>query len=107
METTEGPSALEVATAENSALKDGVDAYPAPRVLPGMTRFGWETQATAQPSRVLPEMIRLKWVAQTIAQPPRVSERGLPLVLPWMFTQDLLHTLVAWWYPKLWARESL
>jgi hypothetical protein len=29
METTEGPSALEVATAENSALKDGVDAYPA------------------------------------------------------------------------------
>jgi hypothetical protein len=30
MEETEGPSALEVATAENSALKDGVDAYPAP-----------------------------------------------------------------------------
>jgi hypothetical protein len=32
-----------------------------------------------------------------MTQPPRVSERGLPLVLPWMFTQDLLHTLVAWW----------
>jgi hypothetical protein len=31
MEATEGPSALEVATAENSALKDGVDAYPAPK----------------------------------------------------------------------------
>jgi hypothetical protein len=30
MEATEGPLALEVATAENSALKDGVDAYPAP-----------------------------------------------------------------------------
>jgi hypothetical protein len=30
MEATEGPSALEVATAENLALKDGVDAYPAP-----------------------------------------------------------------------------
>jgi hypothetical protein len=30
MEVTEGPSALEVAAAENSALKDGVGAYPAP-----------------------------------------------------------------------------
>jgi hypothetical protein len=30
MKATEGPSALEVATAEDSALKDGVDAYPAP-----------------------------------------------------------------------------
>jgi hypothetical protein len=97
MEVTEGPSALEAATAENLVLKDGVDTYPAPRVSPGMTRLGWEAQATAQPPRVLPEMIRLKWVAQTMAQPPRVSERGLPLVLPWMFTWDLLHTPVAWW----------
>jgi hypothetical protein len=31
MEVTEGPSALEVATAENLALKDGVDACPAPK----------------------------------------------------------------------------
>jgi hypothetical protein len=30
MEVTEGPSALEVAAAENLALKDGVHAYPAP-----------------------------------------------------------------------------
>jgi hypothetical protein len=30
MEVTEGPSALEVAAAENSALKDGASAYPAP-----------------------------------------------------------------------------
>ena len=30
MEVTEGPSALEVAVAENSALKDGAGAYPAP-----------------------------------------------------------------------------
>jgi hypothetical protein len=30
MEVTEGPSALEVAAAENSALKNGVGAYPAP-----------------------------------------------------------------------------
>jgi hypothetical protein len=28
-------------------------------------------------------------------------------VLPWTFTQDLLHTLAAWWYPKLWVRRSL
>jgi hypothetical protein len=31
MEVTEGPPALEVATTENLALKDGVDAYPAPK----------------------------------------------------------------------------
>jgi hypothetical protein len=97
MEVIEGPSALEAATAENLVLKDGVDACPPPRMLPGMTRLGWETQATAQPPRVLSEMIRLKWVAQTIAQPPRVSERGPPLVLPWMFTQGLLRAPVAWW----------
>jgi hypothetical protein len=30
MEIGEGPSALEVAVAENSALKDGAGAYPAP-----------------------------------------------------------------------------
>ena len=30
MEVTEGPSALEVAATENSALKDGVGAHPAP-----------------------------------------------------------------------------
>jgi hypothetical protein len=73
MEVTEGPSALETATAENLVLKDGVDAYPAPRMLPGMTRLGWEAQATAQPPRVLPEMIRLKWVAETMPSP-----RGCP-----------------------------
>jgi hypothetical protein len=97
MEVTEGPSALEAATAENLVLEDGVDTCPAPEDVAGMTRLGWGTQATAQPPRVLPEMIRLKWVAQTIAQPPRVSERGLPLVLPWMFMQDLLRAPVAWW----------
>jgi hypothetical protein len=117
MEVIEGPSALEVATAENLVLKDGADTCPTPRMLlgmtrlgwetqataqpprmlRGMTRLGWETQATAQPPRVLPEMIWLKWVARTIAQHPRVSERGLPLVLPWMFMQDLLRAPVAWW----------
>jgi hypothetical protein len=35
MEVTEGPSALEVAAAENLALKDGVDTYPAPEVVVG------------------------------------------------------------------------
>jgi hypothetical protein len=42
MEVTEGPSALEAAAAENLTLRDGVDAYPAPRVLPGMIRLEWE-----------------------------------------------------------------
>jgi hypothetical protein len=35
MEVTEGPSALEVAAAENSALKDGAGAYPAPEGFAG------------------------------------------------------------------------
>jgi hypothetical protein len=35
MEVTEGPSALEVVAAENSALKDGVGAHPAPEGVAG------------------------------------------------------------------------
>jgi hypothetical protein len=35
MEVTEGPSAVEVAAAENLALKDGVDTYPAPEGVAG------------------------------------------------------------------------
>jgi hypothetical protein len=35
MEVTEGPSALEVAAAENSTLKDGAGAYPAPEGVAG------------------------------------------------------------------------
>jgi hypothetical protein len=65
MEVVEGPSALEVAVTEGSALKDGASACPAPRVLP--------------------EMIRLGWVARAMTQPSRVSEWVLPLILPWMF----------------------
>jgi hypothetical protein len=65
-EVTEGPSALEVAVAENSAPMDGASAYPAPRVLS--------------------EMIWLGWVARAVIQPPRVSEWVLPPTLPWMFT---------------------
>jgi hypothetical protein len=94
MEVTEGPSALEAATAENLVLKDGVDTYPAPEGVVGddSARVG---SASHGPT---PEGIAGDdTTAQTMAQPPRVSERGLPLVLPWMFTQDLLHTLVAWW----------
>jgi hypothetical protein len=86
MEVTEGLSALEVAAAENSALKDGVGTHPAPEDVArdDSTRVG---SASCDPApRVLPETIRLEWVAQTMTQPPRVSERGLPLVLPWMFT---------------------
>jgi hypothetical protein len=75
MEVIEGPSALEVAAAENLALKDGVDTYPAPEGVAGddSARVG---SASCNPApRVLPEMIWLKWVAQTMTQPPRVSER--------------------------------
>jgi hypothetical protein len=35
MEVTEGPSALEAATAENLVLKDGVDTYPSPEGVAG------------------------------------------------------------------------
>jgi hypothetical protein len=35
MEVTEGPSALEAAAAGNLALKDGVEAYPAPEGVAG------------------------------------------------------------------------
>jgi hypothetical protein len=86
MEVTEGPSALEVAAAENLALKDNVDTYLAPEGVAGddSARVG---SASCDPApRVLPKTIRLEWVAQTMTQPPRVSERGLPLVVPWMFT---------------------
>jgi hypothetical protein len=62
----EGPSALEVAVTESSALKDGASAYSAPRVLPGMIWLGW--------------------VARAMTQPSRVSELVPPLTLPWMFT---------------------
>jgi hypothetical protein len=66
MEVTEGPSALEVASAENSALKDGAGAYPAP-----------EGAAGDDPARM---------VSQAVTQPPRVSKWVLPPVLQWMFT---------------------
>jgi hypothetical protein len=86
MEVTEGPSALEAAAAENSTLKDGAGAYPAPEGVAGddSARMG-STNCDPAPE-VLPEMIRLGWVAQAMTQPPRVSERVLPLALPWMFT---------------------
>ena len=86
MEVTEGPSALEVATAENLGLKDGVDTYPAPEGVAGddSARVGSVSHDPA-PEGVARE-IQLKWIAQTMTQPLRVSERGLPLVLPWMFT---------------------
>jgi hypothetical protein len=97
MDVAEEPSALEVATVENLGLEDGVDTYPAPEGVAGddSARAGSVSRGPAP--RVLPETIRLKWIAQTMIQPPRVSERGPPLVLPWMFTQDHLHTLVEWW----------
>ena len=87
MEVGEGPSALEVAVTESLALKDGASAYPAPRVLPGMTR--------------------LEWVARAMTQPPRVSERVLLLILPWMSTLGLLlYILIAWQQHVPWVRKS-
>jgi hypothetical protein len=54
-EVTEGPSALEVAVAENSALKDGAGAYPAPEGVVGddPTRMG---SASCDPA---PEAVRV------------------------------------------------
>jgi hypothetical protein len=96
MEVTEGPSALEAATVENLGLKDGVDTYLAPEGVAGddSARVGNVSRGPA------PEGVAGDDPAQVGSAnydpAPRVSERGLPLVLPWMFTQDL-HTLVAWW----------
>jgi hypothetical protein len=66
MEVTEGPSALEVAGAENSTLKDGAGAYPAPEGVAGddPAQMG---SASCDPA-------------------PRVSEWVLPPIHPWMFT---------------------
>jgi hypothetical protein len=66
MEVGEGPSALEVAVAESSALKDGASAYPAPEGVAGddPARMG---SASYDPA-------------------PRVSELVIPLTLPWTFT---------------------
>ena len=63
---TGGPSALEVAVAENSTPMDGASAYPAPEGVAGddPARMG---SASCDPA-------------------PRVSEWVLPPTLPWMFT---------------------
>jgi hypothetical protein len=90
MEVTKGPSALEAATAENLVLKDGVDTCPAPEDVAGDDSAQVGSASHCPAPRVLPEMIRLEWAAQTVTQPPRVSERGLPLVLPWTFMRDRL-----------------
>jgi hypothetical protein len=97
MEVTEGPSALEVGTAENLDPKGGVDTCPAPESVAGddLVRVGSASHCPAPEGAA--GMIRLKWAVQTMTQPPRVSERGLPLVLPWMFMRDRLCTPAAWW----------
>jgi hypothetical protein len=61
MEVTEGPSTLEMATAENSTLKDGVGAHPAPEGVAGDDSARMGSTSCDQPPRVLPETIRLKW----------------------------------------------
>jgi hypothetical protein len=49
MEVTEGPSTLEVAAAENSALKDGVGARPAPEGVAGGDS-AWMGNANCDPA---------------------------------------------------------
>jgi hypothetical protein len=49
MEVTEGPSALEVAAAENSALQDGAGAYPAPEGVAG-DDSAWMGSASCDPA---------------------------------------------------------
>jgi hypothetical protein len=97
MEVTKGPSALEVATAENLDPQGGVDTRPTPKDVAGddLVRVGSVSHCPAPEGAA--GMIRLKWAVQTMTQPPRVSERGLPPVLPWTFMRDRLLTLAVWW----------
>jgi hypothetical protein len=55
MEVTEGPSTLEVAAAENSILKDGAGAYPAPEGVAGDDP-AWMGSASCDPA---PEGVRV------------------------------------------------
>jgi hypothetical protein len=66
MEVAKGPSALEVAAAEDPASEGGAGSYPAPRVLLVVTQ--------------------LLWVLQAVTQPPRMFRRALSAMLPWMST---------------------
>jgi hypothetical protein len=66
MEVSEGPSDLEVAVIESSALKDGASTYPAPEGVAG------------------DDPARMGSTSYDLA--PRVSELVLPFTLPWMFT---------------------
>jgi hypothetical protein len=97
MEVTEGPSALEVATAENLDPKDGVDACPAPEDVAGddSTRVGSVSHCPAPEGTAGDDPAQVGSANRDPA--PRVSERGLPLVLLWTFMRDHLRTPAAWW----------
>jgi hypothetical protein len=97
MEVAEGPSTLEVVTAESLDLKNGADTCPAPEGVAGDDLARVKNVSHCPAPRVLPGMIRLKWAVPTMTQPPRVPKQGLLPVLPWTFTRDHLHTLAAWW----------
>jgi hypothetical protein len=66
MEVTEGPSALEVATAENLDPQGGVDTCPAPEDVAGddLVRVGSVSHCPAHEGAA--GMIRLKWAVQTM-----------------------------------------
>jgi hypothetical protein len=92
MDVTEGPSALEVATAENLDPKDGVDTCPSPENVVGgdLVRVGSASHCPAPEGAAGDDPAQV--AVQTMTQPPRMSERGLSLVLPWTFMRDRLHT---------------
>jgi hypothetical protein len=97
MEVIEGPSALEAATAENLILKDGVDACPAPKdgVGDDLDRVGNASHCPAPEGTAEDDPAQVG--SANYSPAPKGVRVGSPLVLPWMFTQDLLRAPVAWW----------
>jgi hypothetical protein len=97
MEVTEGPSALEEATAENLDPQGGVDTCPAPEDVAGddLVRVGSVSHCPAPEGAAGDDPAQVGSANYDPA--PRVSERGLPPVLPWTFMRDRLHTPAVWW----------
>jgi hypothetical protein len=101
MEVAEGPSTLEVVTAESLDPLNSDDMCPAPEDVAGEDLARVKSISHCPAPEGVAGMIRLKWAVPTVTQPPRVSEQGLPHALPWMFMRVHLHILAVWWWPKL------
>ena len=97
MEVIEGPSTLEVVTAESLDPKNSADACSAPEDVAGddLARMKSVSHCPAPKGTAGDDPAQVG--SANYDQPPRVSERGLPLVLPWTFMRDRLHTLAIWW----------